>query len=52
MSNHHGDRPANRRPLLLIAALIAVGAALVAVAVATGALQLGHSADSAPSAEQ
>jgi hypothetical protein len=38
--------------LLLTAALIAVGAALVAVAVATGALKLGHSADSAPSAEQ
>jgi hypothetical protein len=51
MSNHHGDRPASRRPLL-IAALIAVGAAVVAVAVATGALRLGHSADSAPSAEQ
>ena len=52
MSNHHDDRPASRRPLLLTAALIAVGAALVAVAVATGALKLGHSADSAPSAEQ
>jgi hypothetical protein len=51
MSNHHGDRPASRRPLL-IAALIAVGAAVVAVAVATGALRLGHSADSSPSAEQ
>jgi hypothetical protein len=51
MSNHHGDRPASRRPLL-IAALIAVGANVVAVAVATGALRLGHSADSAPSAEQ
>ena len=52
MGNHHGDQPASRRPLLVIAALIAVGAALVAVAVATGALRLGKSADSAPSAEQ
>jgi hypothetical protein len=51
MSNHHGDRPASRIPLL-IAALIAVGANVVVVAVATGALRLGHSADSAPSAEQ
>ncbi len=52
MGNHHGDQPASRRPLLVIAALIAVGAALVAVAVATGALKLGKSADSAPTAEQ
>jgi hypothetical protein len=52
MGNHHGDRPASRRPLLLTAALIAVGAALVAIAFATGALRLGKSADSAPSAEQ
>ena len=52
MGNHHGGRPASRRPLLLTAALIAVGAALVAIAVATGALRLGKSADSAPSAEQ
>jgi hypothetical protein len=37
---------------LVIAALIAVGAALVAVAVATGALRLGYSADPAPTAEQ
>ena len=52
MGNHHGDRPASRRPLLVIAALIAVGTALVAVAVATGALKPGKSADSAPSSEQ
>jgi hypothetical protein len=52
MGNHHGDRPASRRPLLMTAALIALGAALVAIAFATGALRLGKSADSAPSAEQ
>ena len=52
MGNHHGDRPASRRPLLVTAALIAVGAALVAIAVATGALRLGRVADSALSAEQ
>ena len=52
MGNHHGDRPASRRPLLVIAALIAIGAALVAVAVATGALQLGKSADSDTPADQ
>ena len=26
MGNHHGDQPASRRPLLVIAALIAVAA--------------------------
>jgi hypothetical protein len=52
MGNHHGDRHASRRPLLVTAALIALGAALVAIAFATGALRLGKSADSAPSAEQ
>ena len=52
MGNHHGDRPARRSPLLLTATLIAVGAALVAIAFATGALRPGKSADSAPSAEQ
>lgn len=38
--------------MLLIAALIAVGAAMVAIVVATGALQLGKTTDSAPTAEQ
>ena len=52
MSNHEGDRPASRRPLLFTAALITLGAALVAIAVATGALKLGKSENSAPSAEQ
>ena len=52
MGNHHGEQPASRRPFLVAAALIALGAALVAIAVATGALRLGKSADSAPSAEQ
>ena len=52
MSNQHGGRHAGRRPLLLIAALITVGAAMVAIAVATGALQLGKTTDSAPTAEQ
>lgn len=51
MMKNHGDRPASRRPLL-IAALIALGAALFAIAVATGALKLGKSGDSALSAEQ
>ena len=36
----------------LTAAVIAVGAALGTIAVATGALRLGKPADSAPSAEQ
>jgi hypothetical protein len=52
MSNREGDRPASRRPLLVTAALIAVGAAIVAIAVATGALELGRTGDSAPSAKQ
>jgi len=49
---NHGDRPASRRPLLVTAALIAAGAAIVVIAVATGALKLGKSGDSALSAEQ
>lgn len=52
MGSHHGDRPDNRRALLWTASLIAVGAAVVAIAVATGALRLGKSADPAPTAEQ
>lgn len=52
MGNDHGDRPASRRPLLLLAAMIAVGAAAVAIAVATGALRLGMSADSVPTSAQ
>jgi len=52
MSNHDGHRPANRRPLLVTAALISAGAVIVAIAVATGALRLGKSGDPAPSAEQ
>ncbi|MCI4675857.1 hypothetical protein [Candidatus Mycolicibacterium alkanivorans] len=52
MGNHHGDRRGNRSPLLWAAALIAAGVAIVAIAVATGALELGKSGDSAPSAEQ
>ena len=52
MGNRHGDRPASRRPLLVIAALVAVGTAMFAVAVATGVLRLGRSADSAPTSEQ
>ena len=52
MGNHHSDRPARRRTLLTIAALFAVGAALVGVAVAMGVLRLGNSAQPAPSAEQ
>jgi len=52
MMKNHGDRPASRRPLLVAAALIALSAALVAIAVATGALKLGKSGDSALSAEQ
>ena len=51
MVNPHADR-GNRGPLLWIAAPVVAGAAIVAVAVATGALQLGRSADSAPSTEQ
>jgi len=52
MMRNHGDRPANRRPLLVTAALIAVGAVIVVIAVATGALKLGKSGNSALSAEQ
>lgn len=52
MGSHHGDRPDNRGALLWTASLIAVGAAVVAIAVATGALRLGKSADPAPTAEQ
>lgn len=52
MGSHHGDRPDNRRRLLWTAALIAAGAAIIAVAVATGALRIGKFGDSAPSAEQ
>jgi hypothetical protein len=52
MMKNHGERSASRRPLLVAAALIALGATLVAVAVATGALRLGKSGDSVPSAEQ
>ena len=52
MGSHHGDRPDNRRGLLWTASLIAVGAAVVAIAVATGALRLGKSVDPAPTAEQ
>ena len=46
MSDHDDDQPAKRRSLVLIAGLIAVGAAGVAIAVATGALRLGKSVDS------
>ncbi|HNM85787.1 MAG TPA: hypothetical protein PKI77_14835 [Mycobacterium sp.] len=49
MSDHDDDQPAKRRSLVLIAGLIAVGAAGVAIAVATGALRLGKSVDSSPS---
>ena len=52
MMRNSGDRPANRRPLLVTAALISAGAVIVAIAVATGALKLGKSGDPAPSAEQ
>src|SRR5512139_25773 len=52
MGSHGGDPAASRRRLLLIAAMIVAGAALVALAVATGGLRLGKSRDSAPSAEQ
>lgn len=51
MVNPHADR-GNRGPLLWIAALVVAGAAIVAVAVGTGALRLGRSEDSAPSTEQ
>jgi hypothetical protein len=52
MGHDHGDHPRNRGPLLWTAALVTVGAASIAIAVATGALRLGNSGDSAPSAEQ
>ncbi|MEI6254926.1 MAG: hypothetical protein WCP30_19205 [Mycobacteriaceae bacterium] len=44
MGNHHGDQPASRRPLLLTAALIAVGAALVALMVVIIGIEchIGH----------
>ena len=51
MGNHHGDGHASR-PALVIAVSIAVGAALVAIAAATGVLRLGKSSDPAPPAEQ
>ena len=52
MSNRRDERRDSRRPLWWMAALIAAGAAIVAVAVATGALRPGKSGESAPSAEE
>jgi hypothetical protein len=52
MGNHHGDPPSSRSRLLLTGALIVAGAAIVAVAVATGGLRLGKSGDSEPPAER
>ena len=52
MGSHHGDGPKSRRPLFVTAALVAAGAVLVAIAVATGLLQIGKSSQSTPSAEQ
>lgn len=51
MDNHHDDRR-DRGPLLWIATLVVIGAAIVAVAVATGALRLGKLKESAPSAQE
>lgn len=51
MGNHHGDRR-NRGPLVWIAALVVAGAAIVAIAIGTGALRLGKPGQSAPSAGQ
>jgi hypothetical protein len=52
MGSQHGDRRGSRTRLLWTAALIVAGAAVVAVAINTGALRLWGSADTAPSAEQ
>jgi len=51
MDNPHGDRR-RRTPPVWIAALVVLGAAIVAIAIATGALRLGNPGQSAPSAEQ
>ena len=52
MGSHGGDPSGSRRRLLVIAAMIVTGAALVPLAVATGVLRLGTSGQSAPTAEQ
>jgi hypothetical protein len=52
MGSHRGDPSGGRRRLLVIAAMIVTGAALVALAVATGVLHLGTGGQSAPTAEQ
>jgi len=52
MDNPNGDRRENRRPWLIAATLVGVGAALMGVALATGTLRLNRSTDSTPSAER
>lgn len=45
-------RRKGRKPLLWAAALITAGATVIAIAIGTGALQLGQSGESTPSAAQ
>lgn len=52
MGRQGGDRTGSLGRLLFIAAMILTGAAIVAVAASTGALRLGKSGNSAPSAQQ
>lgn len=51
MSSQHGERRGSRIRLVWWAALVVVGAAIVAAAIHTGAVRLWKSADTVPSAQ-